>query len=188
MMFDIVFIGFLFLFSILCFIEFIVFNEEILLALCFFCFIFFCFNTLSISVSDNFNSRASKFESDLLISFNSNKNSLIASFNSYFQTRGFSVKFKFLLFSIVSFLNISKSHSTLKLSTFFFASAFSKLTEFLLFESNLALKSQSNSITTLLYPLIFKTVTDQRYILEANLTNITLVPATNKILFLKSFS
>ena len=68
-MFDIFFIASLFLFSILCFLEFIVFNEEILLALCFFSFIFFSFNTLGDSIFDTFQSRAAKFEADLLLSF-----------------------------------------------------------------------------------------------------------------------
>ena len=76
MMFDIIFIAFLLIFSLLCFVEFIVFNEEVLLALCFFSFIFFSFNTLSDSVAESFESRALKFENDLLVSFDITKKSI----------------------------------------------------------------------------------------------------------------
>lgn len=69
MMFDFVFIFSLILFSLLCVIEVIVFDEEILLALCFFCFIFFMFNNVGGSIFDTLTARATKFEEDLLVSF-----------------------------------------------------------------------------------------------------------------------
>jgi hypothetical protein len=68
-MFDLFFVGFLFILSLFCAFEIIIFNEEILLLICFFSFIFVCFNSFSESVFDMFADRASKFEIDLLDSF-----------------------------------------------------------------------------------------------------------------------
>lgn len=51
------------------FLEVIVFDEEVLLALCFVCFIFFAYSYLSNSIYDIFEDRANKFESDLLLAF-----------------------------------------------------------------------------------------------------------------------
>jgi hypothetical protein len=78
----------LFFFCLLSFFDFIVFNEEILLALCFLAFIFYCFNTLSDSVFNSFEDRASKFESDLVISYNSSKTALANNFQNFFKLRG----------------------------------------------------------------------------------------------------
>ena len=105
-MFDIVFIGFLLFFSLLCFVEFIVFNEEILLALCFFSFIFFSFNTLSVSVFESFESRAAKFESDLLLSFVANKQVFSTTFYNLIESRGFFSKAKIESLTFSSFTSI----------------------------------------------------------------------------------
>jgi len=185
-MFDIYFVIFILLFSFLCLIEFIVFNEEILLALCFLSFIFFCLNTLSDSVYDNFASRASKFESDLLISYSSTKQLLIAQFESSYKLRGFSSKFKLLLSSILIYLNSSKSYSAFNLSSNFVAAGSSKLNELVLLDNKLFVSFQENCISTLLYPLIFQTVKTSTFL--------TYLPATTKQNFttsakiLKSFS
>ena len=97
----------IFLVSILSFFDFIVFNEEILLALCFLSFLFYCFNTLSESVFSSFESRALKFEQDLLLSFNVSKLSLITEFNSYLKLRSFIVQFIILMASLLKFLDQS---------------------------------------------------------------------------------
>ena len=157
MMFDIFFIVFLFIFTALCLVEFIVFNEEILLALCFFSFIFYCFNTLSNSVFNSFEDRASKFESDLLISYSSNKNVLIKNFQKFFKLRGFNVKFKILLTTVVSYFKQFTSYSIHKFSISIFAFSSSKLTELALTDQKLIATFQKNCIITLLYPLIHNT-------------------------------
>jgi hypothetical protein len=53
------------------FIEFIVFNEEVLLALCFLAFVFFSNKHLGDSVFSTFDQRAIKFESDIISVFDS---------------------------------------------------------------------------------------------------------------------
>tara|TARA_B110000046_G_scaffold171804_1_gene193006 strand:- start:12498 stop:13088 length:591 start_codon:yes stop_codon:yes gene_type:complete len=54
---------------ILGFLELLVFDEEVLLALCFVCFIFFAYSSLNLSVSEFFEERSAKFESDLILAF-----------------------------------------------------------------------------------------------------------------------
>ena len=80
-MFDLYFIVFLFIFAVSCFFEFIVFNEEVLLTLCFLSFIFFIFNTLSATVADTFSSRAEQFENDLVASFKLTQQRILTSFS-----------------------------------------------------------------------------------------------------------
>jgi len=157
-MFDIYFVVFILIYAIGCFIEFFVFNEEILLSLCFLSFVFFCFNTLSDSVAENFTSSANKLESDLLLSYSHSKSSLMSEFNYFIQSRGSYSKFKILLSSIVLFLINSKQNSITKLSSSFFSIAFAKLNELVIFENTLLEKFQTNCIMTLLYPFVFQSV------------------------------
>jgi hypothetical protein len=114
MMFDIFFIVSLFVFSALCFLEIVVFNEEILLALCFFSFIFFAFNSMGDSIYDSFQSRAAKFEEDLLISFSATKESLNSKFTSFISSRGFVSKFKILSLCVTNYLTVFTSFSSYK--------------------------------------------------------------------------
>jgi len=58
------------------FLEIIVFNEEVLLALCFISFTLFAYNQLGSTISDIFADRASKFEADLIVVFEAKYNSL----------------------------------------------------------------------------------------------------------------
>jgi len=178
-MFDIFFIVFLFIFSALCFVEFIVFNEEILLALCFFSFIFFCFNTLSDSVYNSFDERASKFESDLLVSYSSSKDSLTNNFQNFFQLRGFNSKFKILLTTIFFYFNQFNQYSKFKFNSSIFSFSFSKLSELFLLDQKLIAAFQKNCISTLLYPLIFKTSKN-----NINLLNTSLGKFKNKQSFM----
>ena len=86
--------------------DILVFNEEILLALCFLSFLFYCFNTLSESVAESFESRASKFESELLFTFSSSKNILITDFNVSLKMQNFISKFSILMISLVNYFNV----------------------------------------------------------------------------------
>jgi hypothetical protein len=147
----------LFFFCLLSFFDFIVFNEEILLALCFLSFLFYCFNTLSDSVFNSFEDRASKFESDLLISYSSQKNMLINNFQNFFMLRGFSSKFKILLTTVAFYFKQVSSYAIHKSSSSIFAFSSSKLTELALTDQKLITTFQKNCIITLLYPLILNT-------------------------------
>ena len=156
-MLDISFIVSLLLFSILCLLEIIVFNEEILLALCFFCFIFFIFNTLSGSIADMFNDRAAKFESDLLLSFALAKDNLVKQFETYTLARNFVSQFKVLSLNLSVFLSVFPKHSSYKLAATFSITCFNKLAELVAFENKLFNDLKKKAISSLLYPLIFQT-------------------------------
>jgi hypothetical protein len=87
-------------------LDFIVFNEEILLTLCFLSFLFYCFNTLSESVASSFDARAAKFEDDLLSTFGSYKNILIVDFNANLKLQNFVGKFSILMTSLIHYLSV----------------------------------------------------------------------------------
>ena len=96
----------IFMFCLLYLLDFIVFNEEILLTLCFLSFLFYCFNTLSESVAASFDARASKFEDDLLTTFAGSKNILISDFNTNLKLQNFVGKFSILMTSLIHYLSI----------------------------------------------------------------------------------
>lgn len=154
-MLDISFILFLFIFSILCFIEFIVFNEEILLALCFFSFIFFSFNTLSTTVLESFEDRASKFESELLFSFGVNCESFSQNFTNIYSMKSFNHKFKILITSITTSLSHSKNYVAFLTAESLMLNVLAKLNELVIIDTKLLDLFQKNCMATLLYPQIF---------------------------------
>jgi len=156
-MFDIFFIVSLFIFSIMCFFELVVFNEEILLALCFFSFIFFSFNSMGDSIFESFQSRASKFEEDLLISFSNSKEALTAKFSGFLASRGFVSKFKILSICVTNYLSTFTSFYSYKWFSLFASTSLAKLAELTLFEGKLITAFQEKSVSLLLYPLIFQT-------------------------------
>ena len=146
----------IFLFCLLSFVDFIVFNEEILLTLCFLSFIFFCFNTLSDSVTSSFESRAKKFEDDLLINFNNSKDLLIANFNGAMKLQFFINKFSILMTSLLHYLSVCLVCLEYKSSWVYFQTTLVKLNELSLASKKFTTQYQKSSITKLLYSLILK--------------------------------
>lgn len=106
----------IFMLSLLSFIDFIVFNEEILLTLCFLSFLFYCFNTLSESIFSTFETRASKFEEDLLVTYEQSKQLFILQFNSNLKLRNFIDNFNILLLITINFISICKNFLSYKSS------------------------------------------------------------------------
>ena len=188
LMFDIYFLVFIFLFTVGCIAEIVVFNEEILLSLCFLSFVFFCFNTLSDSVADNFSATASKIESDLLVSYSSSKTASVAKFYSFLQLRGLSSKFKLLLSSILLFLGTSADNYTFKLKNTFVSIAFLKLNELVLLENNLFSSFQQTNVISLLYPLLFQTIKSSSFLTTSFLPNTSSNASAKNLFTLKSFS
>ena len=189
LMFDIFFIVFLFLFIALCLVEFIVFNEEILLALCFFSFIFYCFNSLSASVFNSFEDRASKFESDLLISYSTHKTTLINNFQTFFLLRGFYAKFKILLITICFYFKQISLYAIHKFSSSIYTFSSLKLTELALTDQKLITTFQKNCIITLLYPLILNTTkTNSIRLVSPSIVSKILLQRKTKNNFLKFLS
>jgi len=188
LMFDIFFIVSLLIFSVLCFFELIVFNEEILLALCFFSFIFFSFNTLGDSVFDTFQSRAAKFEEDLLISFSSSKETLGTKFNGFIASRGFVLKFKVLSVCVTNYLTVLTHFYSYNWFSLYYTSTVAKLSELSLFESKLVIAFQEKCVSLLLYPLIFQTSKNNVALLASAAASKIKASGTNKTTFLSALS
>jgi len=154
-MFSSFYIAFIIFYALACSVEFIVFNEEVLLALCFFSFVFFSYNTFSESLFSTFTARANKFESDFLISFSTKKKVSVAKFQTFFFTRGFQSKFQILLCSILVFLTFSKKDLLLNQVNLINSASLAKLSDLILINNKLTASFQKNCVDQLLYPLIF---------------------------------
>ena len=185
-MFDLVFLVSLLFFCVLCFLEIIVFNEEILLAMCFFSFIFFAFNSLGDSIFESFQSRALKFENDLLLSYNSAKIAVVEQFSVFLLSRGFVVKLKVLTECFSTFFSTFNKHLSFQRVSIVLNICLNKLSELSAFEAKQYLSAQKKCVSLLLYPLIFKTTNNN----IAFLTNLpkkgTASLTTNKVTILKA--
>lgn len=185
-MFDVFFIISLFSFAVFCFLEIIIFNEEVLLALCFFSFIFFIFNAMNATIFDIFHSRATKFESDLLISFNAAKNSISDKFLGFLASRYFVFKLKIMLSLVSDFLSTFLVYSTYNQKATFYSLCCAKLLELAASENKLLAAFRKKTVSLLLYPLIFKSASNSSFILDNSLNSTSSFPA--KIAILKSIS
>jgi hypothetical protein len=149
---------FIILFAISIFTEFLVFNEEVLLALCFLSFVVVAFNFFNDTVFDSLAERASKFEAELLSAFKAKHTSIsyqatqLVLFKSVFEALSLfeTLADKYNLFIIE---NIKAKQldqlSALTLSTIFEISLSEKLI------ASSLLKSYLNASV---YPIIFSMV------------------------------
>jgi hypothetical protein len=185
--FDLFFLASLFVFSILCFLEVIVFNEEILLAMCFFSFIFFAFNSLGDSIYESFQSRALKFENDLLLSYTFSKASVSEQFSALLLSRGFVSKLKVLTQCFSTFFSVFSKHLSFQRVSIVLNICLNKLSELSAFEAKLYLSSQKKCVSLLLYPLIFKTTSNNIAFLT-NLPKNVSSPFNNNVSILKNIS
>lgn len=144
----------LFFFTILSFFDFIVYNEEILLTLCFLAFLFYCFNSLSESIASSIEARSAKFEDDLLFTYNNSKNLLIASFELHSQTQNIIGKFSILFSSLINYLSVCKTLLGYKSSWIFYQIALTKLNELVSVNRNYTTLFQQSCIKQLLYSLV----------------------------------
>jgi hypothetical protein len=187
-MFDIFFIVSLAVFSVLCFFEVLIFNEEVLLALCFFCFIFFIFNSLGDSFLDIFQSRALKFESDLLFMFISTRQWFVKLFDKYLALRGLRSKFTILSITVGIYLGLSLKYSYFKFTQLSCSVSLAKLSELVAFEAKLVSAFQKKGISLLLYPLIFKTAKSNISLLGSLNSGVMSSTSKAKVSVLKSLS
>ena len=159
----------IFVLSLLSFFDFIIFNEEILLTLCFLSFLFYCFNTLSESIFSSFESRASKFEEDLLLSFSASKTALINDFNTHLKSQSFIDQFTILMHAISHFLSQSLMFLEYKPTWIYYQACLSKLNELVVFNKNFINSFQKACVVQLLYSLILKKSTNDLTFLKPNL-------------------
>ena len=176
-MFDLYFIVFLFIFSVSCFFEFIVFNEEVLLTLCFLSFIFFIFNNLSASISETFLSRATQFENDLFVSFKAKQQRILSTFISTLTSKDSFLKLQIVENSILFFLTTYAISCKTKLLIALNETTLAKISELSIFEKLSIENTQKHCVRALLYPLIFKT--SKSYIQSFNSSVNTMGSKTN---------
>jgi len=91
------------------FTEIIVFNEEVLLALCFVAFVFFAYSKLNDSISMFFKDNALKLENDLLFSLILKSEKIVSQFEQYYFSQKLQNSNSLLetiaLFSVSNFIN-----------------------------------------------------------------------------------
>lgn len=143
------------------FIELIVFNEEVLLALCFISFVFFAYSYLGDTIFAIFDDRAKKFEGDILVAFDSKHSSISAYANDLLLSK-----------MILSGLGLFEA-CTRRYNTFVFDgmrdsrrlsivnATVSKFNDILLTERKLKAASQKTNIQSAVYPFIFSIVVKQ---------------------------
>ena len=137
------------------FSELIVFNEEVLLALCFISFVFFAYNYMSETIAAIFVDRAVKFEADILVAFEA-KHSAISSYaNDLLLSK--------MLFQGLTFFEVAVR----QYNEFLFTSACSsrrltiismtiaKFNDAVLAERKFKSSSQKTNVQSSVYPLIF---------------------------------
>jgi hypothetical protein len=155
---------------LLSFFDFIIFNEEILLALCFLSFLFYCFNTLSESIFSSFESRAAKFEQDLLASFDGSKLMIINEFNNHVKLNRFVEQFSILFACLSYFIDQCIAFLSYKPVLLYFQLSLAKLNELVI--SNLELVELLNKsyVIRLLYSLLLNTTKNNLIISAPSLT------------------
>jgi len=159
----------IFTLSLFSFFEIIVFNEEILLTLCFLCFLFYLFNNVADSVFDSFEQRASKFEADLLESFNMSKILVTAEFNVYLKQKMFTNQYVILMLSLLKFLVQSIIVLENKPQWLFFQICLTKFNELLLTSRSYFSNFQKTCIIFILYSQLLKKSTNDLTFLTNNI-------------------
>ena len=180
-MFDLYFIVILFLFSVSCFFEFIVFNEEVLLTLCFLAFIFFIFNNLSASISETFASRATQFENDLFVSFKVKQQRILSTFIGTLTSRDSFLKLQLvedsILFFLTTYTNSCKTKSLVALNE----TTLFKMSELSTFDKMSMENTQKHCVRALLYPLIFKASKNYIQSFNSSINPMSLIANNNKV-------
>jgi len=137
------------------FLELIVFNEEILLALCFITFVFFAYNYLQGTVFDIFSSHAGKIESDILIAFNAKHNSIVSSVSALSLSKTFVQGLALLDCFISRYDSFVFQQTKIDYKHSLTASTVSRLNEILSMERILKNSAQRSNLQSAIYPVIF---------------------------------
>jgi hypothetical protein len=162
----------IFLLVILSFCDFIVYNEEVLLTVCFLAFLFYCFNTLSESVYSSFESRAAKIEQDLLLTFSSTKASLVSEFQTNLKLVSFFSQINCLLFGLLNFLSVCLTFVDFKHTVVYYQACTAMFNELVLFSANLVQFLRESLVVQLLYSLVLnKTTNDLTFLAISGITN-----------------
>jgi hypothetical protein len=120
------------------------------------------------SVFNSFESRAVKFEQDLLYSFDVSKTSLINSFKMYSKRQSSTNQFTILMLSLLSFLSSCVIYLESKPAWLYYQIHIAKFTELVMYNNNFVLSFQKDCVVQLLYSLILKKATGQITFLSLN--------------------
>ena len=138
------------------FSEFVVFNEEILLALCFVSFVFFAYSYLNETVYTFFSDYAAKIETDLVTSFQARYNSILVAAKGLV----FSFKLANLLTLLelvsLSFVHFRNSKALSKRSNEIVTVLQFKLNDLVIKRDSFSTKLQITKIKNIILPLAFR--------------------------------
>lgn len=151
--FYVIFLGFLIL--IASFLELLVFNEEVLLTLCFLSFIFFIYTSLGESISSNFSEQARKYENGLLSAFNDKFVILKDQVLTLYPLTNISNNFLFFEYILITFVQKRKNSIERSLSISSSSLILNKFAEISNIEQKIIVGVQNKILKDLLYPLIF---------------------------------
>lgn len=133
------------------------------------------------SIFDTFQSRAAKFEEDLLVSFSVSKESLNSKFTSFLASRNFVSKFKVLSICVSTYLTTFSSFYSYKWFASFYSISLAKLAELSSFEGKLVASYQEKMVSLLLYPLIFQSAKNNITLLTSAATKVVQSTAAKKV-------
>ena len=140
---------------ILSLLEVIVFDEEVLLALCFVCFVFFAYGYLNNSIYSLFEERASKIESDLLLSFELTLDQKASQSTKLLADKSLISKLKvFEELESTRFTSL-KSDFLLKLESFVYNQTTALLNDSMLIEKSILFNMQQKKLECSIYPFVY---------------------------------
>jgi len=151
--FYIILLGFIIL--VASFLELLVFNEEILLTLCFLSFIFFIYTSLGDSISSNFSDQARKYESGLLTAFNDRFTVIKSQIQLMYTFVNISTPFILFEYLFTVFVQKRKDFTQKSISISTTNLVLNKLSEIHGVEQQVITNAHSAIIQNLIYPLLF---------------------------------
>jgi hypothetical protein len=156
----------IFLILVASFTEIIVFNDEVLLSLCFIAFVFFAYSSLNKTFFDIFEDRANKFESDLLLAFKAKSDTSIFYMPELLDVKSLDVKQEVFELLATQYIDVTVEVSDKKLLTDSASLLNAKLVEVPAQEQKRFIQAQASCIQTVLYPTIFSLGKDYMTLLK----------------------
>ena len=145
------------IFLILSFFEIIVFDEELLLALCFICFMFFAYGYLNETVHSIFSDRCVKIEADLLSAFDDKINQKQKNTSKLIDDKTLSSKLLLLNVLETSKITMLFENTWLKSSSFLLGFASNALKDISLIDSFVKSQKQLVKLERIAYMFLYNT-------------------------------
>jgi hypothetical protein len=137
------------------FLEVIVFDEEVLLAMCFVCFVFFAYSYLNNTIYSLFEDRSMKIEQDLLLSFEMLLTQKFEYSSKLLADKALTSKLKmFEELEANRFASI-KAESLFKLQSFIYNQTAVLLADSTTIEKSILLNMQQKKLECSVYPFVY---------------------------------